>query len=141
MCVWSAVLQVMEDRPLRQRGLHRPERRLGTRERHVHQPRLLRVQVFTVAAQQVTAIEQLRFGFLFQVGFMHQLALFSVKVQTVVTGHARITLLQPADRFADGQLADQPPFLNPLLQFAHVDQEPALLFITTCLQSGRLSRE
>ena len=124
----NAVLQVMEDRAFRQRAFHCPERRLGTRECHVHQPRLLCVQVFTIGTQQITTIEQLGLDFLFQVGFMQQFPLLSIKAQAMVASHARIPLLQPADRFADDHFPDELPFVN---EAAVKMEEPAKLFCYT----------
>jgi len=36
-----------------------------------------------------------------------QLPLGGVETQLMITGHPRITLLEPTDRFADGHLLDQ----------------------------------
>ena len=64
------VLQVMEDRTLRQRCLDRPERTLRTGQRHVHQPRLSGRQIRAIGPQQITPIEQLGLGLLVGVGLM-----------------------------------------------------------------------
>src|SRR5450759_3014199 len=66
----DSVLQVMKDRSLRQWGLDHPKGVLGTRQRHVHQPRLAGGEIRAVRPEQVTPVQQLGLGSLLGIRLM-----------------------------------------------------------------------
>src|SRR5437867_3997897 len=124
-----AVLEVMEDRPLHQRALHGPKGRLYPREQDVETPDLLVAQVLAIGPQEIGAVEMLGAGLELGIRGPRYRAGRLVRGEGVVTGHARVALLEAAEGFVDLRGGAQAAAGDAGLELGEVAEEPLLVFV------------
>src|SRR3989449_3280369 len=96
-----ALFEMMEDGPLHQRTLHRPEGGLDARQQDIGAPDFVGGQVLVVGLQHVAAIQLGRDRFLLALLLPGQGLRLGIVVHPVIAGHARIAFSEPAHRLVN----------------------------------------
>jgi len=97
----GAMLELVKNRPFRQRRLERAEGSLHPGEQIVDASDLFGAQILPVGFEHIGAVELLGAGLAGAVFLPHQSRLSGVILDAVVACHARIALAQPADCLID----------------------------------------